>query len=149
MLCILNVGTVPTLCILYVGTVPTLCILNVGTVPTFSHSLFFSQIQIQRVCRVPTWGQTLEILSFVVVYSFDISTICLVEPKLLQVMMQLKYFSATSVLIWWFLALSYLVVISCQGWLADVQPGMLIIDLSNLGIAHRETNVGNIKKERG
>ena len=38
MLCILNVGTVPTLCILYVGTVPTLCILNVGTVPTFSHS---------------------------------------------------------------------------------------------------------------
>ena len=39
MLCILNVGTVPTLCILYVGTVPTLCILNVGTVPTFSHSL--------------------------------------------------------------------------------------------------------------
>ena len=40
MLCILNVGTVPTLCILYVGTVPTLCILNVGTVPTFSHSHF-------------------------------------------------------------------------------------------------------------
>ena len=40
MLCILNVGTVPTLCILYVGTVPMLCILNVGTVPTFSHSLF-------------------------------------------------------------------------------------------------------------
>ena len=39
MLCILNVGTVPTLCILYVGTVPMLCILNVGTVPTFSHSL--------------------------------------------------------------------------------------------------------------
>ena len=42
MLCILNVGTVPTLCILYVGTVPTLCILNVGTVPTFSHSLNFN-----------------------------------------------------------------------------------------------------------
>ena len=40
MLCILNVGTVPTLCILNVGTVPTLCILNVGTVPTFSHSLY-------------------------------------------------------------------------------------------------------------
>ena len=38
MLCILNVGTVPTLCILYVGTVPTLCILNVGTVPTFSQT---------------------------------------------------------------------------------------------------------------
>ena len=38
-LCILNVGTVPMLCILNVGTVPTLCILNVGTVPTFSHSL--------------------------------------------------------------------------------------------------------------
>ena len=37
MLCILNVGTVPTLCILYVGTVPTLCILNVGTFPMFSH----------------------------------------------------------------------------------------------------------------
>ena len=43
MLCILNVGTVPTLCILYVGTVPMLCILNVGTVPTFSHSLNFDQ----------------------------------------------------------------------------------------------------------
>ena len=39
MLCILNVGTVPTLCILKLGTVPTLRILNVGTVPTFSHSL--------------------------------------------------------------------------------------------------------------
>ena len=38
MLCILNVGTVPTLCILNIGTVPTLCILNVGTVPTFSPS---------------------------------------------------------------------------------------------------------------
>ena len=38
MLCILNVGTVPTLCILYVGTVPMLCILYVGTVPTFNHS---------------------------------------------------------------------------------------------------------------
>ena len=39
-LCILNVGTVPMLCILNVGTVPTLCFLNVGTVPTFSHSLY-------------------------------------------------------------------------------------------------------------
>ena len=38
-LCILNVGTVPMLCFLNVGTVPTLYILNVGTVPTFSHSL--------------------------------------------------------------------------------------------------------------
>ena len=33
-LCILNVGTVPTLCVFYVGTVPMLCILDVGTVPT-------------------------------------------------------------------------------------------------------------------
>ena len=38
MLCILNIGTVPTLCILNIGTVPTLCILYVGTVPTFRHS---------------------------------------------------------------------------------------------------------------
>ena len=38
MLCILNVGTVPTLYILNVGTVPTLCILDVGTVPMFSSS---------------------------------------------------------------------------------------------------------------
>ena len=45
MLCILNVGTVPTLCILYVGTVPTLCILNIGTVPTFSHSLIGEQMK--------------------------------------------------------------------------------------------------------
>ena len=29
------------LCVLNVGTVPTLCFLNVGTVPTFSHSLIF------------------------------------------------------------------------------------------------------------
>ena len=27
------------LCVFNVGTVPTLCFLNVGTVPTFSHSL--------------------------------------------------------------------------------------------------------------
>ena len=33
-LCILNVGTVPPWCVLYVGTVPTLCIWNVGTVLT-------------------------------------------------------------------------------------------------------------------
>ena len=45
---ILNVGTVPTLCILDVGTVPMLCILNVGTVPTFSSSLFFMMIFPQK-----------------------------------------------------------------------------------------------------
>ena len=53
MLCILNVGTVPTLCILYVGTVPTLCILNIGTVPTFSHSLikmFHFLVILSRFC---------------------------------------------------------------------------------------------------
>ena len=44
MLCILNVGTVPTLCILYVGTVPMLCILNVGTVPTFSPPITFRHV---------------------------------------------------------------------------------------------------------
>ena len=38
-LCILNVGTVPMLCFLNIGTVPTLCFLNVGTVPKFRHSL--------------------------------------------------------------------------------------------------------------
>ena len=43
MLCILNIGTVPTLCILNIGTVPTLCILYVGTVPTFRHSQLFYQ----------------------------------------------------------------------------------------------------------
>ena len=62
MLCILNVGTVPTLCILYVGTVPTLCILhvgtvpmlcilNVGTVPTFSHSQY-SDRQLMNFAQV-------------------------------------------------------------------------------------------------
>ena len=50
MLCILNVGTVPTLCILYVGTVPMLCILNVGTVPTFSHSLLGMHSRFGSAC---------------------------------------------------------------------------------------------------
>ena len=40
MLCILYVGTLPTLGILNIETVPTLCILNVeGIVPPFSSSL--------------------------------------------------------------------------------------------------------------
>ena len=51
MLCILNVGTVPTLCILYVGTVPMLCILNIGTVPTFSPSLLLKpkNVEVYRI----------------------------------------------------------------------------------------------------
>ena len=50
MLCILDVGTVPTLCIVNVGTVPTLCILNVETVPTFSHSH-------KKIFKNKTWSK--------------------------------------------------------------------------------------------
>ena len=42
--CNLNVGTVPKLCILNVWTVPMLCFLNVGTVPTFSSSLPYQKV---------------------------------------------------------------------------------------------------------
>ena len=41
------------LCLLNVGTVPTLCILNVGTVPTFSSSLLYKRcfgVKCRQVC---------------------------------------------------------------------------------------------------